>query len=385
MGRRFQKTERTVLEMCLALAGLVFVGFVLEKWLDLTLLKYLLVLGLAGVIVLARERLGKYKNRNRLRSSTTATVVAIMLAYGILSYASGLIIGFNHSAFSLELSNILSGFLPVLLLALLVENLRAIVSRQYIEHRYILGLFTLMTILLYLLLELPSVNFDNPELVFLFLCMVVFSTIARETLCAFLCFRHGTKSALVFKLGIMLYPYMIPIVPAFGNYLYSFLHVLLPFIIYLATLRTDRFSEEEAGVRLKRINFKIITIPLTVCGIILTALVSGFFPYQLIAVASDSMLPVYGRGDAVLVKKLDAEDVRKDDILVFKKDRVIITHRVVEIEEHGDAFSFTTKGDNNDSADGFQATDEDVVGKVVSVSKYIGFPTVWINEIFNKG
>ena len=87
----------------------------------------------------------------------------------------------------------------------------------------------------------------------------------------------------------------------------------------------------------------------------------------------------------MLVKKLDAEDVRKDDILVFKKDRVIITHRVVEIEEHGDAFSFTTKGDNNDSADGFQATDEDVVGKVVSVSKYIGFPTVWINEIFNKG
>ena len=73
-----------------------------------------------------------------------------------------------------------------------------------------------------------------------------------------------------------------------------------------------------------------------------------------------------------------------DDILVFNKDGVIITHRVVSIDKRNNVMYFTTRGDNNDEADAFETPDSQVLGRVVMVGKYIGFPTLWINEIFNR-
>ena len=46
---------------------------------------------------------------------------------------------------------------------------------------------------------------------------------------------------------------------------------------------------------------------------------------------------------------------------------------------------FATKGDANEIADPYITPQEDVIGKVDYVVKYIGFPTVWTKELMERG
>ena len=88
--------------------------------------------------------------------------------------------------------------------------------------------------------------------------------------------------------------------------------------------------------------------------------------------------------DAVLIEYMKPEELRKGDILVFNREGIIITHRIVDITKKKDKYYFTTQGDANPKPDGFISTDENVIGKVDYVVKYIGFPTVLINELFER-
>jgi signal peptidase len=173
-------------------------------------------------------------------------------------------------------------------------------------------------------------------------------------------------------------------VPDLGDYIHAVANIILPFVIYVVTNNSLRYYEKDKK-QLRSINYRIITIPVLVIGIVLTILVSGIFSLQLIAVGSDSMRPVFSRGDAVLFEKVSASEIAKDDILVFRREGVIVTHRVVSIESRSGMLYFTTRGDANDSNDNFETSSEQVLGRVIMAGKYIGYPTVWLNEIFNQG
>jgi signal peptidase len=61
----------------------------------------------------------------------------------------------------------------------------------------------------------------------------------------------------------------------------------------------------------------------------------------------------------------------------------MITHRVVNIDAAADGSGkrvFTTKGDNNPSKDPLVAQSQ-LVGIVRSQVPFIGYPTVWLQEI----
>ena len=113
-------------------------------------------------------------------------------------------------------------------------------------------------------------------------------------------------------------------------------------------------------------------------------LVSGIFKYKMIAIASNSMKPVYSRGDAVIYEKIDIKELEVGDVLAFQKDSIVVTHRITKIWRQNDKYYFTTKGDNNNTEDVFAPKEENVLGRVNIVFKYIGYPTVLINEFFRK-
>ena len=131
-------------------------------------------------------------------------------------------------------------------------------------------------------------------------------------------------------------------------------------------------------------NFGIVAVPLTIFLIILVALVSGIFNYWLIAVGSDSMAGTFDRGDAVMIEKMSADKLKENDIIAFRKDGLIVTHRIVKIHKNGDRYEFVTKGDANEDVDNFTTSSENVIGRINFRTKYIGFPTLWMNAIFNR-
>ena len=178
--------------------------------------------------------------------------------------------------------------------------------------------------------------------------------------------------------------FIIPIIPNLGDYLLSFVKILTPFIIFFIVNKAMLEDKKNKKVVSKN-TFKIFSIPIIISLIILVVLVSGIFRNRLIAIASNSMAPNYYRGDAVIYEKIKPEDLKKGDILVFKHNDIIITHRIVDIKVKRGVRHFTTKGDANENSDVYTSTDDNVVGKVDFAIKYIGFPTVLINELFERG
>ena len=141
---------------------------------------------------------------------------------------------------------------------------------------------------------------------------------------------------------------------------------------------------EKEKQQLKKVNRVIFTIPLSLFLLIIILLVSGIFKYKMIAIMSNSMSPTYRRGDAIIYNEVDTSELKVDDILAFQKDGIVVTHRIVKVWKQGNTYYYTTKGDNNNTEDSFKPREENVLGRVEYVFKYIGYPTVIINEFFGK-
>ncbi len=121
--------------------------------------------------------------------------------------------------------------------------------------------------------------------------------------------------------------------------------------------------------------------------VVLAMFMTGFFTYKPDVIMSNSMKPVFSRGSIVIVQKLhDPMDVSIGDIVQYKREDILITHRVVAIDAAADGSGqrvFTTKGDNNPSKDRLVAQSQ-LVGIVRSQVPLIGYPSVWLQEL-SKG
>lgn len=84
--------------------------------------------------------------------------------------------------------------------------------------------------------------------------------------------------------------------------------------------------------------------------------VPSFLGWKPFIVLSGSMETEIMTGDVAVVKKIDANELKENDIIAFKDDdNIVITHRIIEIikDENGNT-KYKTKGDNNnDEDDGF--------------------------------
>ena len=70
--------------------------------------------------------------------------------------------------------------------------------------------------------------------------------------------------------------------------------------------------------------------------------IPSFFGYKVLQVMSGSMDDVFSIGDVILIKETKQEEIKKGDIVTFKKEN-IITHRIVEMNKNNDTMYYTTK------------------------------------------
>ena len=122
---------------------------------------------------------------------------------------------------------------------------------------------------------------------------------------------------------------------------------------------------------------------LLIIALVLLALITIFtkFPipkknYSLFVVRSGSMKPVFDTGAIVVTEA--QEEYKEQDIITYRnsinKDQTI-THRIIEIRKtEEDRTKYITKGDDNPSEDSPAVDPDQVIGKVIYVVPYIGYP-----------
>ena len=92
---------------------------------------------------------------------------------------------------------------------------------------------------------------------------------------------------------------------------------------------------------------------------------TNLFGYTYFDIITGSMVDTINIDDYVFVKI--TKDVKENDIISFKYDGDIVTHRIIEINDK----EIITKGDANNTIDN-PITKDDVIGKVIHVGRGFG-------------
>ena len=197
----------------------------------------------------------------------------------------------------------------------------------------------------------------------------------------YITFRFGSKGVIIYRLLTILYAYFIPYIPDVYIFFRSFLRMLYPYIIYLVLEYTYSKSNYAVAYKDKKNNL-ITTAVLTVLMSLLIALISCKFRYGVLVIGSGSMTGSLDLGDAVVYESYQNQELEKEDVIIFYKENIKVVHRIINIENINGEIRYYTKGDANTNIDSGYVTKNEIIGTTLFRIKYIGYPTLWLRDIF---
>ena len=219
------------------------------------------------------------------------------------------------------------------------------------------------------------------------LVYITLISVLKNSLLSYTSYKYGYYPCFIYAFVVTIMPLIMPLYPYLGNYISLIIFIIYTSIIFYNISKPTRKEEEESvNVYKKSIGYYVERVSLVFIMLII-ALVSGAFKYSLSAIASDSMYPEIKRGDAILMSKpsqKELDSLKKGDIIAYEENGIIITHRILAIEEEDEETYFITKGDNNSTKDVTKKKKDDIIGIVKCKIPYIGYPSVEISDIKNK-
>lgn len=137
----------------------------------------------------------------------------------------------------------------------------------------------------------------------------------------------------------------------------------------------------------------LLAIAILFCGTVMYQIkTNGYvtiFGCSVFRVVSESMGDTMPVGSLIISQKTDIESIKEGDIISFFSRESymggqIITHRVAEIKDRDGELLLVTRGDANNSVDGFYVTKENFIGKIIVILRPEGFITTLYSILTNK-
>lgn len=326
----------------------------------------------------------KYNYRRYLdKTDKFQTTFIVVVIYLIIYFLSGLIFGYQYNAYSLDLKGIVTNTLIFIPIIMFQEYIRQVLIEYSGKNNKLLVLITILFILININYSSLLSDFRSPEASFKFICSDIIPNIARNVLFTYLTYISGYHSAALYRILITAAGIYLPILPSLDWFYTGLSGILVPAIIFVLINYTHTKIVRNTSKKEDKINKPSRYIPAFVFIFVVVGFVLGFFKYVPLAVVSNSMYPLFERGDMAVIEKIKKEDlgkIKKGTIIRFQADGYYVIHRVTDIEETENGLLFTTKGDNNNAEDANKVTEEQVLGIYKFKVKYIGFPSVWLSE-----
>lgn len=99
-----------------------------------------------------------------------------------------------------------------------------------------------------------------------------------------------------------------------------------------------------------------------------------------VTIQTGSMAPNAEVGDYVVIKLPKVDEIQEGDIITFKDNNILVTHRVETIVEENGRKAFSTKGDANNTTDENLVYLDNIVGVSVLVVPKLGLVFNWITS-----
>lgn len=363
--------------------------YILETLLCLTLFLALFVsksinkVFLAIILTIFAVIIKKTIKNKKIDSIYKKQVYWLMLGFAIIYiiafYIMGLYFGYYKSPTIFGFSTIINFIIPFIVIIISSETIRKtlITKKDKISKFLVFIIMVLIDLIIYT----GVYNLSNLEDLLTVIGFILFSSIACNLLYNYIAIRFSIKGIIIYRLITILYVYFLPIIPNVYIFFRSFLRMLYPYIIYLVLEYT--YSKRNFATEYKNKKKSVLTITI---GMIITSIIIGLiscqFNYGVLVIGTGSMTGTIDKGDVIVYQKYDNRDIEIDNIIMFEKENKKIIHRVIDVVSVNKEVRYFTKGDANQDQDEGYITTSNIKGLYKFKIKYIGYPTIWIRDIF---
>ena len=370
------KRDKSILLFQIIAIALLFALFFLK------INNIFLLLGLISTYIFIR----KYKKINKESKDTIVFTIVFLTISITLYYLLGLINSYESNYASIFYNYMKKSEIIInILIVLISELIRPIVLNKIYKKEKIninIILFIIIYILIDMKISVKTQSFSSIKQFYILLGMVILPSLSKNMLLNYLTKNKKTESSITYRLINDLYIYLLPIIPVMNMYYESIIFIVFPYLYYTVySMFFVKHSIKESK-KIKSISNRVLNLVYILIFLLITAVVSGCFKYSMLSIGSESMKGTIDKGDAIVLHKIDSKKLEKGQIIAFEKDGTIFVHRIVEkfSDDHGTMF--ITKGDANRTKDMWVVYEKDIKGVYDFKIKYIGYPSVWLSEIF---
>ena len=309
------------------------------------------------------------------------TVFIISIIYFIIYYILGLIIGYSYNVYSTSFIGILRNIIVIVVPLLFREEVR---SRFLFLNKKKFGIFFIT--LFFIILELFSSTFFfffyNEEL-FINLFNIFLPIVLENILLTYLAFIGIRSTVYAYFIPMLISRYFIPITLDVDWFFALLFQLILVVVIFYVSFNEYLWKEKRIYSYKTNKTNSVIYLFGVVLIVSFGLFVAGVFKYRPVAILTYSMEPIFTRGDAVIVEKLNKEEknkLKKGDIIQYQVDKTVVVHRIIKVKKEDNKTVYILKGDNNNAKDPKPVYMEQIMGKVLFSIPKVGYPSVWLSE-----
>ncbi len=324
-----------------------------------------------------------YKRKNKIvipqRKKEFYYTLAFSILYLLFSFSIGFFSGFTKSPYPYNFPSILKNLISKMIPMIGIEQLR----QFFLSYNSQKKKGSILLTFLILLLELDNNTilslWKQKKELFEYCCSTILPTIACNCFYTYLTLRK--INVLFLRLFLSIFFFTLPIFPNVDWFIIGSLQIVFPIGMYFFL---QLFFPKKRKKRKEKFPKFTYGITILLSSLFLTFML-GVFPYEPIAILSNSMAPSIKRGDVIIFKKTKKKkNLKNNTILIYHMNNQIIAHRIVNRIDDDDTVFYQTKGDANKKKDSFLVPFDKVEGVYIFHLKYIGYPSIWLNNYFNK-
>lgn len=336
-----------------------------------------------SLLLLMRYKLPKVHSINKLKNQSVIRMWAFncSAAYIVINLLAGLLQGFGESPYSHSIKGIITNLIAMVIVLAGRETIRSYLINSVARSKSKLGIIGI--IIFMTLAQITAASFSSItdlKSLTIFLAEKGLPILCQNILASYLVLYGGALASSIYLGTIEVFMLLAPILPNMGWLGKGAVGIIVPSLALVIV--------SEAYAKLTKVSKAYKSKGESIWGWIPTAIISiviiwfavGVFPIYPSAIVTGSMKPMIDPGDVVLIDKMKSVEqlngLKTGDVVQFKQDNILITHRILEIVEEDGQNVYRTKGDNNSVEDRELVKAEAIKGIVFKVIPKIGWPTL---------
>lgn len=296
----------------------------------------------------------------------------------VVSVFAGFFEGFGRSPYSHSLSGMAENILVIGIAMIGREVVRNFILTNLTKSESYLTFILVTLFMTFSDLRLNSFsNLTNTEDIVKYLAQHVIPEFSKNLFATYLVYLGGPSTGMIYLGTVQAFNWLSPILPDLRWIIAAFVGVLCP-VFSLMVMHNLYDKAAKIGGRPSDDKDEATGWMITsLASIAIIWFVVGVFPVFPSVIATGSMEPVIRPGDVILVKKVaDIGQLKVGDVIQFKRDNILISHRIIQEQADKGSKTFRTKGDNNSAPDSDLVKLEQVKGRVIQVVPKVGWPTL---------